>query len=481
MIVRCDVPARYPIRGILRRMALFTGRQVHRFSVCVQTVSLRRRRGDILTGGIVVTYQEAEAYIHSLLRFGSKLGLSRIRTLLDRLGNPQDKLEFVHIAGTNGKGSTTAMTSEVLRRAGYRVGMYISPYVVDFRERFQVNGEMIGKERFAELLGRIRPHIDEMNAAGDEITEFEAITALAFCYFAEEKCEIVCLEVGLGGKYDATNVIGTPLAAAITSISLDHTEILGDTVEQITGEKAGIIKPGGLVVTDPFQQPEAVAVLMARCAEAGATLLTPNPGAIRIESSDLSGSVFTYGENRYRLSLIGAHQVHNAAIVLEIIHVLRQKGFAIPHEAVKEGLSHTSFPARFEIVRRQPLIVIDGAHNRHGGVALEQTLREAARADGRKITAIIGMMADKDYVTVLSLIAPLCEHVVAVSVSNRRVLPPEKLAAQVKPYCADVYPIPDQRQALAKALELAGEDGMILICGSLYLAADIRPLVMALD
>ncbi|MDF2566749.1 MAG: bifunctional folylpolyglutamate synthase/dihydrofolate synthase [Oscillospiraceae bacterium] len=426
-----------------------------------------------------MTYQEAVDYIHSLLRFGSKLGLERIQKLLNLMGTPQNKLKFVHIAGTNGKGSTTAMTSEILKRAGYKVGMYTSPFVVDFRERFQINSQMISKEDLAEIVERFKPHVEALNSVGEIITEFELITAIAFEYFASQKCDIVCLEVGLGGRYDATNIIGTPLVSAITSISLDHTEILGDTVEQIAKEKCGIIKPNGTTVSYIHQPPEALAVIMESCALNQNTLIQPSAGSLEIIESDITGSKFRFDGEIYEVSLIGDHQVFNAITVFEIIRVLEQKGFHVPMHCIKEGLKATTFPARFEVLRKDPLIIMDGAHNNYGAIALQKTLEQYG---SKKIVAIMGMMADKDYETAISLIAPLCDTVIAVDVSNPRALKPEILAQTASQYCSDVYAYYSQKQALKKALSLLDSDeSMIIICGSLYLAGDMRKMVLELD
>ena len=252
-----------------------------------------------------MTYAEALAYVHSLKRFGAAPGLDRMRLLMDRLGNPQDRLAFVHIAGTNGKGSCTAMTARALQTAGYRTGMYISPYVVEFRERFQINGQWIPEGDFIRLLEQVRKEIQALEEQGLLITEFECNTALAFLWFAEEACDVVALEVGLGGRFDATNVISCPLVSVIMAIGLDHTAILGDTVEKIASEKAGIIK-GGTTVLYPVQEPEALAAVMEKCAETGSTLIFPNAGGVEILSSDSEGSDFRWNGETYRVGLAGS-------------------------------------------------------------------------------------------------------------------------------------------------------------------------------
>lgn len=420
-----------------------------------------------------MNYEQAVEYIHSLLRFGSKLGLERVRELLDRLGNPEKKLKFIHVAGTNGKGSTVAMCASILQQCGYKTGMYISPFVVDFRERFQINSQMISEEKLTELVYRVKEQIEIMNKNGDEVTEFEMVTALAFLYFAEENCDIVCLEVGLGGRFDATNVIETPLVSVIASISLDHTEILGDTIEKIAFEKAGIIKKDGITVSYPLQSSPATGVLMEVCARENNRLIIPNANAVEIIKSDISGSVFMYGDDEYTVNLIGEHQVYNALTVIEVMKILNQKGFNISDECIKTGLSETRFPARFELISKKPLTVIDGAHNLDGAISLRHTL-ENLKIDN--IVTIIAMMADKDYEQSLSKIASLCKTVFAVSASNPRSLTPEQLALTAKNYCDDVRCCSDHKTALINAANTVSENGMILICGSLYLAGDIRNL-----
>ncbi len=422
-----------------------------------------------------MNYAEAEAYIHSFTRFGSQLGLDRMRKLLDLLGNPQDKLKFIHIAGTNGKGSTTKMSATILQEAGYRVGMYISPFVVDFRERFQINGKMIERSEFTSLVEEVDVQVRTLAEQGDYVTEFEVITAIAFLYFERWGCDIVALEVGLGGTYDATNVIRSPECAVITSISMDHVEILGDTLAKIAGEKAGIIKQGGQAVTYPKQEPEALAVLLERCAKVGGRLVCPNAAAVEILRLDVLGSQFRYAEEEYCLKLAGEHQVYNAVAVIEAMAVLRERGFRIPEEAVKTGLKKASFPARFEIMSQQPLIIVDGAHNRQAAESLADTLK---RLDASPKVAIMGMMSDKDYESAVSSVAGQCPAILTVPVEwNPRALTAEALAECASRHCNRVKAFRDYREALEQALEMAGETGAVIACGSFYMASDMRKVI----
>lgn len=429
------------------------------------------KKGDCL---VSMNYNEAEKYIHSFTRFGSRLGLERMSRFLERLGNPQDKLRFIHIAGSNGKGSTTKMSATVLQEAGYKVGMYISPFVVDFRERFQINGKMIPKEKLTALVERVAPIVAEMAEQGDQITEFEVVTAIAFLYFYEEACDIVCLEVGLGGRFDATNVIKTPLVAIITSISMDHSEILGDTIAKIAFEKAGVIKENTEVVTYPLQSPDAVSVFMEACSKTNSRLLLPNPAGVEIKRCDVYGARFVYNEKEYTLKLAGRHQIYNAVAVIEAVKLLNKKGFSISEEAISRGIANAKFPARFERMSKEPLIIVDGAHDRQATQALSQTL-EMLKASPK--IAVMGMMADKEYSAAVSFIAQVCSSIITVPVDNPRALSAEDLARSASEVCKSVFPINDYMEALSRAVELAGENGAVIVCGSFYMASDMRKTI----
>ncbi|MEG0691644.1 MAG: folylpolyglutamate synthase/dihydrofolate synthase family protein [Oscillospiraceae bacterium] len=418
-----------------------------------------------------MTYKDAENYVHSFTRFGSQLGLGRMEKLLKLMGNPHDKLKFIHIAGTNGKGSTVKMSATILQTAGYKVGMYISPFVIEFRERFQVDGKMIEKSEFTRLVQYADPFVKQLAESGDLVTEFEVITAIAFKYFEESKCDVVCLEVGLGGKFDATNVIKTPIAAIIASISLDHTEILGDTITKIAGEKAGIIKEKTDVVSYPLQEADAVAVFMEVCARTHSKLVLPNKNAVEIIECGVLGSKFVYDGISYSIKLAGLHQIYNAVAVIETMKILRGKSFHISDEEIKTGLKKSKFPARFEIMNRNPLIIVDGAHNKQAAESLGLTLQ--------KITAqpkvgIVGMMADKDVHSSVGFIAKECQSVITVPVDNPRAIDEVALANVARNFCNEVYPMNDYDEALNKAFQLIGDNGAIIVCGSFYMASDMR-------
>ncbi|WMJ23995.1 folylpolyglutamate synthase/dihydrofolate synthase family protein [Paludicola sp. MB14-C6] len=421
-----------------------------------------------------MNYQESVNYIHSFTRFGSQLGLERMAKLLELMGNPHEKLKFVHIAGTNGKGSTAQFSTQILRNAGLKVGTYISPFVVDFRERFQINNEMIAEEEFRCLVEMIDPIVKQMSKQGMQVTEFEAITAIAMQFFCQNQCDIVCLEVGLGGRFDATNVIDTPEVAIITSISLDHVDILGDTIEKIASEKAGIIKEKTDVVTYPLQEVDAVAVFLERCALTQSTLILPNANAVTIIKSNIFGSEFIYDKEAYSIQLAGTHQIYNAVAVIEAMKILQRKGYPITLECIKKGLQLTTFPARFERMSEKPLIIVDGAHNKQAVLSLVETLD---KLQVNKKIAIVGMMKDKDYQSAVEQIGSRCEWIITVPVNNPRAVDFVALAEVAKQYCNQVEPIDDYDKALQKALTFTDDNSAIIVCGSFYMASDMRKTI----
>ncbi len=422
-----------------------------------------------------MTYQETMEYIHSLLRFGSKPGLARIGRLLELLGNPQKNLRFVHIAGTNGKGSTTAMIASVLTTAGYKTGMYTSPFVIDFRERMQIDGEMIGMDALAEQAGRVRQAADRLAETEESATEFEIVTAIALCWFEASGCDIVCLEVGLGGRFDATNIIEPPLVSVITSISLDHTQVLGDNVAQIAYEKCGIIKPLGITVTYPDQDPQALTVIMQRAFEENNTLIRPNLSAAEILSSDLYGTVFRYDRFTLRIPLVGRHQVANAITAVETIGALKSRGFMITDANIMAGLQAVKWPARFEVLSANPFMILDGAHNEAGVAALADNLKLLVDRD---VTAVVGMLADKEVENSLRHILPMCKRVIAVTPLNPRAMPAMDLKAIASKWCGSVSADDSIEHGIRRALRESGEQDLILIFGSLFLAGDARRMVL---
>lgn len=423
-----------------------------------------------------MNYEEALSWIHGTERFGSQLGLTRMGELLHRLGNPQQGLSCIHVAGTNGKGSTTAMIAASLQAAGYRTGRYISPFILEFRERMQIDGEMIPKETLAALAVQVRAVSDAMAAEGTPPTEFELVTAIGFLWFAAERCDIVVLEVGLGGRLDATNVIPAPLVAVIARIDYDHTAILGDTLTAIAGEKCGILKPGSRVICYPDQPPEALAVIRRRAAEEGDELVLPDCGKISVLSESLAGSEICYDGLRVFIPLAGEHQIYNAAAAIEALKALSGTRFAVPPAAVAAGIAAVRFPARLEVLREQPPVLLDGAHNPNGGTALCRALEMLHL---RELTAVAGMLRDKDCTPVLKMLAPYCRRIIVTTVPNPRTHTAAELASLAQGLGVEVLVESDPENSVRAALRLAGEQGM-LVFGSLYLASAVRPLLREL-
>jgi len=414
-----------------------------------------------------LNYNEAMQYIHGIARFGSKLGLERVRELLRRLGDPQKQTRFVHVAGTNGKGSTVTMLAEILSHAGYRTGKYTSPYVFEFRERILIDGNMIDENALCDLTERISLVCESMKRDGyDDVTEFEFITALAFCYFAEQKCDIVVLEVGLGGRFDATNAIDVPMLSVITTLALDHTAILGDTIEQIAFEKSGIIKTPAPVILYPLQPEGGIRTVDAIAKERDCHLTIPDTDALRILRCDLSGNRFQYRGQEYEQGLLGQYQIYNACVVLEAIYALRQGGLTIPEESVQYGLKHCRMPARFDKVSNDPLIILDAGHNPQGIDALTDLMD---KMEGRRTRIVFTVMADKEYAYAIDSLSKRAECFYAVTLKDfPRALPAEEIVSLAKRHCDNCLAFSDVETAISAALEEIGED-CLLICGSFYL------------
>ena len=416
-----------------------------------------------------MTYEEALSYIHSICWKGSKLGLDRTRELLGKLDDPQKELKFIHIAGTNGKGSTAAMLSSILEEAGYRVGLYTSPFINRFNERMQVNHQPIPDEELAALTEYVRPHADAM---ADSPTEFELITALAMVWFARQKCDIVVLEVGMGGELDSTNIIDVPEAAVIAAMGMDHVKELGPTMADIARAKAGIIKEGGRVVSYGGN-PEADEVIAAVCRARNASLCQPDFSAIVPGDFSLEGQTFSYkGWCGLRIPLVGAYQMNNAAVVLETVEVLRQRGWSVSDEAVRQGLADTRWPARFEVLRRDPVFIVDGGHNPHGIRATAESLSRLF--PGRKITFVTGVMADKDVEHILGLIVPLADQFFTVRPDNPRAMDAGELARRIEAMGAKATPCASVRDGVDRAIQAEGPHGVACALGSLYMSGEVR-------
>lgn len=437
------------------------------------------------------------AYINTPRWQASRLGLDRIRELLERLGRPQDRLKFVHVAGTNGKGSICAYLASILGAAGYRTGMFTSPYIERFEERIRVDGVMISPDELRDVTLAVREHAEAMaEETGDHPTEFELMTAVALEHFARRGCDIVVLEVGLGGRLDSTNVIDAPEACVIARIGLDHTALLGNTLAAIAGEKAGIIKEGSAVVSWP-QESEAMAVIEHAAAEHGCELRVPDfaqleEGAIRWEDGASPFRSFSYREwTDLRTGILGSYQPQNATVALEVVSVLRGRGWHIPDEAVRAGVARTRWPGRFEIVEggSSPdgfAIVVDGGHNPQGARALADSLAEVF--PGRKPVFVIGVLEDKDYPRMLEDVLPLGSAFACVTPDNPRALPAHKLARAIRwtgqdllgcSACVNPVVARDFEDAIRRARELADPDGLICAFGSLYSVAALKEAVRA--
>lgn len=417
-------------------------------------------------------------YIHSLGRFSGKAGLHRIRALCSALGDPQDKLKFVHLAGTNGKGSTACMLDSVLRAAGYRVGLYTSPYLVQFHERIRVNGAMIPDADLTRLSEQVAQACKGLTLPeGEHIGEFEFTTAVAFLYFAEQQCDIVVLETGLGGRCDATNVIRAPEVCVITPISRDHMAVLGDTVAAIAGEKAGIIKPACAVVCADHQPDEALPVLRRACDAAGAVWFD-GIQEMRVLRCDILGSAFVRGGQGYTIPMPGRHQLQNAQTALRAIAALRERGWTISVEAEVRGLARARMPGRLERMLDMPLVLLDGAHNAAGVAALTRTVDEMLKM--RRLLVVMGMVKDKEYGECIYEMARRADVFFACAPeADARALPAQTAAAIAEQHCGEVYDCHTVEHALSQALEKAGPRDCVLVCGSLYLIGEAEKILRA--
>jgi len=416
--------------------------------------------------------QQSIAYIESYTWSTTRLGLSRTRELLRLLGDPQKRLHFIHVAGTNGKGSTCAMLESILRHAGYKTGLYTSPHICRFNERMQVNGQDIPDEALAEITSYVAPIADAM---ADHPSQFELVTAIAMAYFLREACDIVVLEVGMGGALDSTNVIDAPEVSVITNIGLEHTEYLGNTLPEIASAKAGIIKPGCPAVCY-HGEPEVEKVFAETCREKGCDLHFADFAGICPTDEKLSGQVFSLGNlGNVHLPLLGEHQRKNAAVVLKTIDVLRKRGFVITGKNIREGLMATRWPVRFEVLREDPPVIVDGAHNPQCAMALAQTMEKYL--PGKQTTFVMGVLADKDYGAILSLLRPYDRRFICVTPQSPRALKAVELAAYLKKLGEDAQSTDSISEAVEKAL-LFGEP--LLACGSLYIAGVAREELLKL-
>ncbi|MBR5452736.1 MAG: bifunctional folylpolyglutamate synthase/dihydrofolate synthase, partial [Clostridia bacterium] len=399
------------------------------------------------------------------------LGLDRTLELLDRIGNPHGKLRFVHVAGTNGKGSFSCMLAGILQKSGYKTGLYTSPYIVTFNERMRINGQNIPDDELVDVISFIKPHAEAME---DKPTEFELITAAAFEYFYRNRCDVVVLEVGMGGGLDSTNVITSPELSVITAIGLDHIRELGSDYRRIASAKAGIIKDGCPVLFYG-DNPEAEEVIKAVAAEKDSPLYSPDFGLIRDLGSSADGTRMAYKSyDEVCVPLAGAFQKKNTAMVLEAAELLKEKFSGITDESVKAGLASVRWPARFEIIHKSPYVILDGAHNPHGIRAAVESIEQYF--NGEKIYLVTGVMADKDYRELADIVSPVTEKVFTVTPDNPRALSAEELTQVFREKgksAAAFESIPD---AVSSAYTEAKKNGIRVIAafGSLYMYSEVK-------
>ncbi|PKM82982.1 MAG: bifunctional folylpolyglutamate synthase/dihydrofolate synthase [Firmicutes bacterium HGW-Firmicutes-14] len=428
-----------------------------------------------------MNYEEAMEFLRNLTKFGFNFGLGRIEELLKRLGDPHRKLRVIHVGGTNGKGSTVAMIASILQAGGYKTGVFTSPHLHSYCERYRINGVEITGEAIAKLLNRLRPHLEDMVEEGFEHpTEFEVSTALAFAYFLEQQVDFLVLEVGLGGAIDSTNVV-TPLVSVITNVAMDHMDYLGNSIREIATIKSGIIKEGVPVVTAADYE-DALEVIRRTSREKGCELVevgrdvTWNPVRGSAEGQEFE---VTTPSKTYRglfISLAGQHQVINAATAIAVIEALERYKYSFPEEAVIDGLARTSWPARLEMVSSSPRVLLDGAHNLHGSLSLKKALTEVFSY--RNLILVFGMLGDKERERVVAELAPLAKTVIVTKPNSPRAGDWERIADEVARYVPDVHLIENIRQAVEKGMSLAGPEDLVCVTGSLYMVAEAREMFL---
>ena len=417
-----------------------------------------------------MNYEEAMNFIQNTNKFGSVLGLDNIRELLERLGNPQDQLRVVHIAGTNGKGSTLAFLAGIFRESGYRAGRYVSPASFSYEERFRINEENISKKDLCFYMEKIKNVAEEMVKDGlSHPTMFEIETALSFLYFLDKKVDVVLLETGMGGRLDATNVVKKPIATVIASIGMDHMQFLGDTLEKIASEKAGIIKEGCPVISYDNTK-EVNEVIKNKAKQMHAKVTFVNSAGIRVLQESLNGESFSYRSSdgrwyeKIEIPLLGRHQINNAALALETLNVIKNY-YCISDFQTEDGMRKTIWRGRIEILEREPMVICDGAHNPDGAKSLLSFLQN--NFTNQRLIYIMGVLSDKDYEQMVQILTPAADKIYTVAPDNPRALSSRELCNCISKYHQNV----EERQRLAECLsevrQKAEKDDVIIICGTL--------------
>ena len=421
-------------------------------------------------------YSIVTDFINKAKKFGSRLDLTRISKLCALLGNPQEKCRYVHVAGTNGKGSVSIYTENILMAAGYKTGLFTSPFIYDFNERIQINNTPISDEDLLHCMEQVVCATEQMLREGFEHpTEFELITAAAFLYFAEQKCDVAVLEVGLGGKLDSTNVITKPLVSVITSISFDHMEYLGNTLTEIAENKCGIIKEGCPVVTYPYQPDKAMRVIEHTAENCNCALCVPHAETVEVHHCGLGGNCFSYDDTIYETSLVGEFQVMNAVTAIEAVQTLNTQGMAVSKTHIAQGLKNAKWPARFEILCKNPVVIADGSHNRDGMHAFVETAKKCL--NDKKVICIFGMLKDKEYEMCLKNLSEIADTVIVTEVDNPRKETVEQLAETAKKYFPTVLARKDNTDAVRLAKTMVAEKDVVVALGSLYMMKDIKEAV----
>lgn len=428
-----------------------------------------------------MTYDEALQYIYSRRKFQKSNSLERIERLLELLGNPQKRLRFIHVAGTNGKGSVSTALSFVLREQGYKTGLFTSPFIISFGERIQVNGEFIPENEIAKITAEIKEKLEYMETEELYPTVFEVTTALAMVYFEKQNCDFVVLEAGIGGTHDSTNVVENTLVSIFTHISVDHAEMLGDTPEKIAAEKSGIIKNGCETVCFPdgaenlgytAQKPSVVKILKQKCEEMGSGFICPDAKDVKVIKCDITGSEFVFEGKKISTCLCGAHQIGNMLCVVSAVKGLRKKGVIIDDSSVETGIFAARIPGRTETVSEKPLVILDGGHNEGCMTALRDSIERYLK--GKNIIMLCAFMKDKDTKAALQIIAPLCNKIVFTCVDDVRGESTAKLKAYASPFCSFVSESTDAQSAFRQITEKMTDNDALIVSGSFYLVSEIR-------